>query len=148
MGEAWSDSTDHDGGQPGRLAHELQVSSKGQLWKKNAVNLESGETGGSSENVKEGEEPTSPLQSSNQMEGLAVISNSEMERLAINLEMTVMNNKTAEVKNSLGDRNTLMEIPIISGNENSPCGKNQMSWKRLPKKRMLKINRSRQRSLG
>ena len=58
--------------------------------------LDSGETGDGNGDERDVNKQTSHRESSNQVEGHVVISNTEVEKLAVDLEKTIMNKKSVE----------------------------------------------------
>ena len=69
---------------------------KGLNWKGKAIMLDSGKIGDGSGDERDVNKQTSHRESSNQVEGHVVISNIEVEKLAVDLEKTIMNKKSVE----------------------------------------------------
>ena len=76
------------------------------------------------------------------------LSNIEMERLEVNLERIVMNQKVVKDKGDQVERDELVDIPITNETEKIPHGRHQVTWKRYPKEGVKKIIRSKQESIG
>ena len=74
-----------------------------------------------------GNEQNSPRQSTNQVGENVKLSNTEVEKLAVNLERTIMNQKVVEEKGDQVERNELVDIPTTNETEKIPLDRHQLT---------------------
>ena len=74
-----------------------------------------------------GNEQNSPRQSTNQVGKNVKLSNTEVEKLAVNLERTIMNQKVVEEKGDQVERNELVDIPTTNETKKIPLGRHQLT---------------------
>ena len=133
-GKGPRDSVTYDRRQ-GDKARGNQEGTKGYKWKGKEVICVSGENGTDSGEDQHWSDHNSLRKSSK----IAIISNNDIEDLAINMEKTYMIQKHIDDNGLLVGGNELVEIPITNESQEVTNSKSQPMWKRISKAEQKKV---------